>query len=332
MLFIFLISFGFNKFTWAECQGKLPNFISDICWTCMFPLSIGKYTIKSNNQLDNPTQTSFFCNCKFPAWSGINFGFWEPVRIVEVTRTPFCLVSLGGIQMNPGFKAKEPGARTRSAGSFGTTSNAFYHVHWYTNPLLHWLGVLLDFECIERDGFDLQYLSELDPTWDDDQLASIITPEHALSANLAGVSACAADCISQTANFSSNLFWWCAGCVGNLFPMSGNVAAHISGRQSSALLAARIAMKLHRIKGEHYTHGYQSACGSGFYSAKIIKDVYKMSMIYPKAQGKINRRCCEAFGESPEIWARNSEWPVTGEDFSYLLFRKRDCCESITKP
>ena len=313
----------------AECEGEFPNFIADICWSCMFPLRLGGQAVWETGQLDNDSSSQALCSCGLPAKFGLVVSFWEPVRVVEVTRTPYCLVTLGGLELGDGLPAREPGARTGSAGAEGTVSYAFYHVHWYENPLLHWLGVLLDFDCIERAGFDLAYVSELDPSWEDDQLAAILTPEMALTSNLAGVAACAADCVATTLGWPRSELWWCAGCTGLLYPSTGNVAAHVSGRQSSALLTARLAMRMHRSGAAAYTHGEQALCKAGWISPAFHKEAYKATMIAPRAQAKIAGRCCQPFGTSPELWASGSEWPVTGEDFAYLLYRKRDCCAGL---
>ena len=32
---------------------------------------------------------------------GISLGFWEPVRLVDITRTPYCLTSLAGLSVGP---------------------------------------------------------------------------------------------------------------------------------------------------------------------------------------------------------------------------------------
>lgn len=310
----------------AACEGRLPNLISDVCWSCMFPLEFNGLLTLDNDQLGTETFNQFFCSCDVGVY-GVSFGMWEPVRIVEVTRTPYCLVTLNGLQLAAGLPAKEPGMRT-GGGEDGTTAGAFYHVHWYLNPLLHWLGLLLDFECIERAGLDLAYLSELDPTWDDDRLAMLLAPETALVGNLAGVASCAADCVATTTGWPQNELWWCAGCTGMLVPPSGNVSAHVSGRQTSALLAARLTARMHRVGATLYTHGSKGVC-AGFIAPYLNKEVYKMAMLSPRGQGKRRGRCCEPFGASPELWASGSEWPVTGEDFAYLLFRKRDCCLNI---
>ena len=34
---------------------------------------------------------------------GIAMGFWEPVRLADVSMKPWCFVNLGGIKLDPGF-------------------------------------------------------------------------------------------------------------------------------------------------------------------------------------------------------------------------------------
>lgn len=87
-----------NKLT---CQGKFLNPVTDICWSCMFPIRLGgKVVLNNNNQEDNQsTPDNWFCACEKPARMGVTVSFWEPTHLVEVTRTPFCMVSLGGISL-----------------------------------------------------------------------------------------------------------------------------------------------------------------------------------------------------------------------------------------
>lgn len=326
---VWLVLLSWVTPAWGACEGAFPNPVADVCWSCIFPLRLAGATLFSGGQLDANSDNSWLCNCSTIGKTriGIPVEFWEPVRIVEVTRTPACLVALNGLELDfTGLTMREPGMRTGTGGSDTTASYAFYHAHWYINPILHWLGVLLDFDCLDRGGFDLAYLSEFDPSWSDDQLAGILVPEGLLTANLPGVAACAADCVATVTGWPYDKMWWCAGCTGLLLPPTGNVSAHVSGRQSSALLTARLVMRQHRSGAAQYTHSSRAACGPGWRSPAMIKTAYKMTMLYPRAQGSRNGRCCEPLGSSPELWARGSEWPVKGEDFVYLLFRKRHCC------
>jgi len=75
-----------------------------------------------------------------------------------VTRTPFCLVNLGGISLNFGKYYRKGTVETDS----NLSNQSFYHVHWYKFPLMYWLNVLTDGICVEKGDFDIAYPSELD--------------------------------------------------------------------------------------------------------------------------------------------------------------------------
>ena len=88
---------------------------------------------------------------------------------------------------------------TRADGD--SASSSFYQAHFYLNPVLYWLEVLLDFPCLENGAFDLAYLTEVDPLWNDDELTLILNPEAVLFANPLALAACAADCVAATLGF-----------------------------------------------------------------------------------------------------------------------------------
>lgn len=81
------------------CSGRFVNPITDICWSCLFPISIGPIKVNGGGREDtsNPSQIPCFCpKPPLPLVPGIPVGFWEPARLVDVTRVPFCMVSMGG--------------------------------------------------------------------------------------------------------------------------------------------------------------------------------------------------------------------------------------------
>ena len=88
----------------VTCHGKFVNPITDVCWSCLFPLSIGGLAIWKGSRPD-PKNPSFpLCACGSPIPRiGISVGFWEPVRLVYVTNKAWCFPNLGGIGLNPGF-------------------------------------------------------------------------------------------------------------------------------------------------------------------------------------------------------------------------------------
>ena len=85
----------------GRCTGKFVNPITDICWSCLFPLSIGALDIWPSSRPDpkNPTLPVCLCGLR----PGIAMGFWEPVRLADVSMKPWCFVNLGGLKIDPGF-------------------------------------------------------------------------------------------------------------------------------------------------------------------------------------------------------------------------------------
>ena len=306
----------------ATCHGRFANPITDICWSCLFPLTIGGIGIVSDGQPDIGNPSSPVCYCNNPPRLGISIGFWEPVRMVDVTRTPFCMVGLGGLSLDPGIGAP----RGAQVGHDSQTRNSFYQVHWYANPILAWLEVLLDFPCLEQGSLDLAYLTEVDPLWSDDELSAILNPEAVLFANPVAKAACAADCVAASAGFPVASLFWCAGCQGSIYPMTGHVTTHIGGVQASVLLTQRMTAKMHRQLTTFATAGSRGLCGP--YPLPIFdKTHYKLQMTYPvPATAKVGGQCCQPYGRTTMIWGSGKSFPVSGEDFSYQIFRKRNCC------
>ena len=309
----------------VKCQGKFANPITDYCWSCMFPFSIGKNKILIQNQEDIPSVTSGgvvpVCNCGVKI--GIMTGFWEPTRLVDVTRTPYCFVGLGGVTIDFGFRAP---SHAQTARPTSKSSNAFYQVHWYTNPLLFWLEVLLDNSCLEKGVLDIAYITEIDPLWADSETSFIINPDVTLFSNVLAQAACAADCVAATAGFPQSELFWCAGCQGSMYPLNGWVGSRVGGVQASTLLTSRMTAKLHRELLMWSASGEDGLCG--YYPQPMMdKRNYKFSMTYPIPQTeKIFGKCCQPFGRSSVIWGAGKEYPIKGEDYSYQIFRKRDCC------
>lgn len=309
----------------APCKGKFFNPITDICWSCIFPLTIGSMQVMKMDQDGTDDYTGNpLCGCLNPLRAGIAAGFWEPARMAEVSRSAFCFHSLGGISIDPGIDVPTHVQSQKSGGN----NSSFYQAHWYTSPLLYWLEVLLDDYCLEKGVFDLAYFTEIDPTWADSELTFILNPDVALFSNPLAQSVCAADCISATAGFGRNELFWCAGCQGAMYPLNGWVAAHVGGVQASSLIVQRLTNKLHREGLMWSGKGNQGVCG--FYPQPIMdKTNYKFQMVYPFPQTeKIYGKCCQPFGRSSILWGSGKEVPYIGEDFSYQIFRKRDCCAS----
>lgn len=305
------------------CVGKFVNPITDICWSCMLPITIGSATISNmGGQEDIPNPPTTLCSCVVNPAVGLTVGFWEPARVVEVTRKPFCLVSLGGANLDPGIDAPEAARHTNGRGD----QNSFYQAHYYHNPVVDWLKVIDDFPCLEKGSIDIAYMTEVDPLWNDDELTAVLHPEAILFANPVAVAACAADCVQASLGFGFNSLFWCAGCQGGLYPLDGHVSAHMGGVRTAELIAQRLLAKMHRQLLAHGWHGQSGLCGP-YYLPVMDKMAYKTQLLQPiPATTKTMGRCCQPLGRSTAIWGAGKEYPVKGEDFSFLVFRKRNCC------
>lgn len=307
----------------AKCHGKFVNPITDVCWSCLFPITIGGLQVSASGE-DTPNVSPPICMCPRPPlgqpFPGVPITFWEPVRLVDVTREPYCLVNMGGIHMmNQGVK----GHGSVANGLTGRTRSSFYQVHWYMYPLLYWMEILMDFMCIEVGSPDLTYMSEIDPFWDDDETAFILNPEAILFANPIAQASCAVDCVASSVGFPLDPMFWCGGCQGSLYPFVGTVSSHIGGVQASLLLVQRMIAKLHREGLLWGTAGPLGMCQK-FPMPIIQKSQYKTQMTYPIPS--TGSRQCHPLGRSEQLWAAGKEFPYQGEDFGYLIWRKRSCC------
>jgi conjugal transfer pilus assembly protein TraU len=309
-----------HTFADVACHGKMLNPIKDICWKCLFPIYIAGAKIASSKMPDKaPGSRALLCKCTKPPISipkiGIPIGFWEPVRVIDVTRSPFCMVSLGGISLGSSMG--------RGYTDF-KESKAFYHVHWYIYPAIYILELLTDFVCMEKMSLDIAYLTEMDPLWQDDTRSAVINPEAILFANPLAQGACITDCAKSSFGLPIDSLRWCAGCQGSMYPFTGTISGTYGGVHSSSLLAARIIAKLHRqllLWGTWGKKMTQDTCCK-WLAPFIEKSAYRLQMVYPIAETKE----CKRIGQSTLTWQGGKEYPVKGEDFSYFVWRKRECC------
>jgi conjugal transfer pilus assembly protein TraU len=231
------------------------------------------------------------------------------------------MVNMGGLQLgNSTIGYGVHGTK----GASSTTQSSFYQVHWYVYPVIYWLELLVDFLCLEQQSFDVAYITELDPLWNADELSFILNPEAALFGNPIAQTACAADCAATSAGFPMDSLFWCGGCQGSLYPFTGNNTAHIGGVQASLLLTQRMMAKLHRELLLWGTSGSQALCQK--YPMPVIKKTqYKTQMTYPRPTTR-GPMACNPLGRTEVIWGSGREFPYKGEDFGYLIWRKRNCC------
>lgn len=80
----------------SQCKGHFVNPITDICWDCLFPLTIGSSEVVKSQYPDTKNPGNPICSCPNKLQLlGVTIGYWEPFALVDVTRKPYCMVNLG---------------------------------------------------------------------------------------------------------------------------------------------------------------------------------------------------------------------------------------------
>lgn len=323
--------------------------VSNICWSCLFPIRLMGAVQMGEGNIPPTAADDPVCMCDGNGGVpevGFVLGLWSPMALIELVRKPYCAPSLGGSTIRESFRSW--GMKDGSDG--GSSSNQFLNVHQYSFPLYEILELLLAPEC-NAGGFtdlDLHYMSEIDPTWSEDELAIFTQPEVAIASNPLLQAACPVDCAAATFSGPVDRMWWCAGCWGNLYPFTGNVPSGGSPPRVSSLLATRALAASHRRGLAWRTTGNDVVCGGEVYPM-MPKQQYRMSMMFPVPEAdpgirtlppavsggtgnpqiddyQWTQKCCHNIGVPAMLWGEWRNIPATGEDFVYLLWRWTDCC------
>lgn len=312
--------------------------INKVPWNTLFPIRVAGASMGGNPDSvpENAAPGQSLCLCEDNnqvPFFGTQISLWEPARIIEVVRVAGCTPTLGGAMLdsNPlligGPTSKE----------HDTSDKIFYNVNYYAFPLLVMLD-LLDIVSCKADGYmdlDLINVSAIDPTWEDDELAFVYTPEVVITMLPPAQALCPVDAIASTVGRPIDKLSWCAGTWGSLYPFTGNDITNASPPRDSSLVGTRMLAKMHRMGLAHRTMGKDVMCKSKIF-VTVPKSQYRMSMFFPMAEvegvkdmGDTTSRSLKGshvIGESTYRWGEWRNIPGTGEDFVYLLWRWMDCC------
>lgn len=313
----------------ALCEGSFPNLISDVCWSCTFPIKLfGRNTMVNAGGEDYPTVDRAVCSCTNPPKVGVPMSFWELNQMTDVTSTPGCFPMLGGARVNIGVNSDAYGHNGNNvAGGVAQARESFRQVNLYINPAMYIMGAILDNSCMDNRGIDVPWVSFADPTHNDEELANILTPYAFPFGSMVAIGAMSADAIAATVGFPIPEIFWAAGSLGPMYPLTGTNQAHLSNEQTSRLQTVRVLAKLHAAGTQWAAAGEEGMCS---YYPQIIMDKrqYKLQRLYPRPQTeKINGKCCDPIGRTTVLTESGTEAPLTSfRDFGYGIFRKRDCC------
>lgn len=299
--------------------------MTDVFWKCIFPIKIGGVTLFSgpeegaaNEAEDKVDVPICICPLSGPPFFriGIPVSFWEPARIAEPVKDPFCFPSLG-LSFSGTAGGMLTGSSSARAGAKETAKQAAQS-HWYAFPLFYILELFTDFVCTEHSGFDVLYLTEVDPMWNDDLLSFLIHPESLLFANPFAQLACTADSIASNLGYPLSPLFWCMGSWGSAYPLAGAINQE-EVTEGSIALGARMIYKLGR-----QAMLWDTAIDMCYTVPSFIwvKHHWRLQLMRPRVG-----RQCVPLGRDETFWGAGKNIPKPGADnFSLMVFRKRRCC------
>lgn len=330
-LFLFLLNTQ-SASAAGNVNGRWVNPITDICWKCLFPLTIGSIpvtpvlpdtSVNQNTSLSstlpdtpNPSSPIQLCPMGIGYRVGVAIGFWEPFAMTDVTATPGNMVNMGGMSVS--VSKLKTGTGTNESNTVG---QSFYQVHWYKYPALSWLNIITSLACKQTGDMDIGYMTELDPMWSDSSLSALINPEAILFANPVSQAACAADSVSALVSKPIDALFWCAGSQGSMYPFNGFVSNSFSPLSVSVLLSERMDFKLHREGLIQDSIGKDKAVCFTYPTVIMPKSRYRYQMVnmIPDSGS------CHPFGRSTLSWGYLHTLPMMKRNFGYVIWRKRNC-------
>ena len=322
LIFSFLFISASAQASGPSCKSAFINPITDICWSCMLPITLGSIPVAPSPYPDTPNPTSPISFCPKPPpilIPGLNIGFWEPFNLVDVTRVPWCMVSMGFQMGGPNMQQVGGGKNSHD----DANDSGFYHAHWYKYPVLYWLQLIESVACLSVDNFDIGYMTEIDPLWDEDELAFFLNPEAILFGNPVAQLACVAESVATSTNavLPFDPLFWCMGSQGSAYPLTGNTGYRDTPIQAATLIMERLNYKLHRQGIVWETRGVDGAVCYQWPTPILPKSRYRyqLSRIIPDSAW------CHPYGTTTAIWEMGHDNPVTGDNFGFVNFRKRNC-------
>ncbi|ENA1740765.1 TraU family protein [Yersinia ruckeri] len=296
----------------ATCKSSFINPITDISWSCIFPMRIAGVQVVGGEE--NPSNSqSPVCVCKGAALPmiGLKTSFWEPKRIIDTVSDPYCMMPLGTQLSKP-----VPGTLAGGYIETNTSKRVFQQAHYFIFPAWKILNMFYDIPCLDDEGFDVAMMTEILPQWNNEALSLIINPEALLFANPVATIACSADAIAGTYGMPLNALFWCMGSWGNVYPLSGSITS-TDFVEANAGIAARSIFTMGRLGLLWNT----SDDGCYRELAPIWKkDRFKLQLMRPT-----RANACLPIGREGLLWTGGKHDPLK-DNFMWMMFEKKDCC------
>ena len=312
-------------------DSAITELVSAICWDCLFPIWFAGAEIAEgshvNDEPEEETDPICMCPIEYPPYEaeGETISYWPPSYYVEVVKDPYCFPSYG-----VNLSDDDVGSSTTSflkkgggeeIGGNGTPeTSTFMQAHFWYFYILGLFDETLDTMCQEITSTDLVGLSEIDPLWQDDEVAAILEPEAYIFANYASQLTCIADSLTTNTGYSSTPLFWCVGSSGSLYPLTGH-ANNDDLLQAYELIVGRAVFRMLREAAICDGACWYCSCA---YTPIWIKHHYRDQVAWP-----VNAGYCNAIGTTDIQWGAGKNPPdlTKMDNIIFLLYRKRVCCD-----
>lgn len=322
---ILMVFLAFQGGSYADsklCKGRFLNPILDINWDLVFPITVAGMQMSLNHgSPESPlTYLSPVCLCPGHIFGvptpGVEVTFHEPLYIEEIAKNPGCFSSIGGVKILGGYDMEQTDLKEDA------NSTSRWQIHWYEYPVFTILKLFQDFVCVQGGGYALAYITELDPTWQNDAWGAVFSPESAIFANKLAAASCAIDAVASAVKHPLDAMFWCAGSWGSVYPLTGNANSSVGRIQSAELVGAKLIARLSRIGMLWDSVGSWAEC-SPVPMPIWIKSEFTVDPVYPI----ISSGDGMAIGAPP---ATNMYKPVESyplyENINQVIFQEQQCC------
>ncbi|MCP3922729.1 MAG: conjugal transfer protein TraU [Desulfobacterales bacterium] len=235
--------------------------------------------------------------------------------MIETVKDPYCFPTLGGATIGSAPNGTlSGGSDEKEDGNSATFSQS----HYYIFPVWSLMEIMTDSVCFQGSSkLDIGYITELDPFWQSDSMAMLFQPEVLLFANPIAQLSCIADSISSNLGFPLSALFWCAGSHGSVYPLTGAVNDK-NLVQAQMTIAERMIYKLSR---QALIWDPAIWACAAMPTPIWVKQNYRFQLSKP-----IRTLFSHPPGRSDLLWGSLKNPPTGGDNFTWIVFRKRLCC------
>ena len=285
---------GAQVATMCPDAGVFNELIGGVCWSALFPLRIAGMTwFGGNSGVPNGASSGFMCECG-GSWThlqlpsvGVQIGYWQPTMLMEAVSHPFCSPVLGGVSLEPSSTTGTEwtgswGGNVGTGVSTGSKNSTFFNVHLWTFPLITMMQLANIPDCnTGYSGMNLMLMSEVFPTWNNDLLSFLASPEELLYDNPIGLLGATEECAQESLGAQPiDDEYWTAGCWGLLYPMTGTNLGGNDPIQASSMDIARMIAMGFRLGFLERTMGNSTLCGPRR-TYVLPKAQYRFQILFP---------------------------------------------------